>query len=185
MKELTDTAVRKVKGTEKPQKLSDGGGLFLLVEPNGGKYWRLAYRFVGKQKTLALGVYPDVSLADARSRREDARKLLVNDTDPGAVKQAQKAAQTALTEKQFRACRPRVVCAPFAQLERKPFKQDHRQTGKRCIPVDRCAAYWRDCRARIAGSDTPNREPWRIGNRTPRPCLLRASVSLCRGNRTR
>jgi integrase len=68
-----------------------------------------------------------------------------------------------------------VVCAPFAQLERKPFKQDHRQTGKRCIPVDRCAASWRDCRARIAGSDTPNREPWRTGNRTPRPCLLRAS----------
>ncbi|MGB8078289.1 MAG: Arm DNA-binding domain-containing protein, partial [Gallionella sp.] len=101
MNKLTDTAVRKVKGTEKPQKLSDGGGLFLLVEPNGGKYWRLAYRFVGKQKTLALGVYPDVSLADARSRREDARKLLVNDTDPGAVKQAQKAAQTALTENSF------------------------------------------------------------------------------------
>ncbi len=101
MNKLTDTAVRKVKGTEKPQKLSDGGGLFLLVEPNGGKYWRLAYRFAGKQKTLALGVYPDVSLADARSRREDARKLLANDTDPGAVKQAQKAAQTALTENSF------------------------------------------------------------------------------------
>jgi integrase len=93
MNKLTDTAVRKVKGTEKPQKRSDGGGLFLLVEPNGGKYWRLAYRFAGKQKTLALGVYPDVSLADARSRREDARKLLANDTDPGAVKQAHKAAK--------------------------------------------------------------------------------------------
>lgn len=93
MSKLTDTTIRKIKPAEKPQKLSDGGGLFLLVEPNGGKYWRLAYRFGGKQKTLALGVYPDVSLADARGRRDDARKLLANDTDPGAVKQAQKAAK--------------------------------------------------------------------------------------------
>lgn len=64
----------------------------MLVQPNGAKYWRLAYRFAGKQKTLALGVYPDVSLLDARERREAARKLLANGIDPSAAKQEQKAA---------------------------------------------------------------------------------------------
>ncbi len=100
---LTDIKVKKAKATDKPVKLTDGGGLFLLVQPNGAKYWRLAYRFAGKQKTLALGVYPDVSLADARDRRDDARKLLANDTDPGAVKQAQKAAQVELAVNSFEA----------------------------------------------------------------------------------
>ncbi len=90
---LTDIEVKKAKVTDKPMKLTDGGGLFLQVQPNGSKYWRLAYRFGGKQKTLALGVYPDVSLADARGRRDNARKLLANDADPGAVKQAQKASK--------------------------------------------------------------------------------------------
>lgn len=91
---LTDIEVKKAKTTDKPMKLTDGGGLFLLMQPTGAKYWRLAYRFEGKQKTLALGVYPDVTLKDARQRRDDARKLLANDTDPGAVKQAQKTAKS-------------------------------------------------------------------------------------------
>ncbi len=90
---LTDLVVKKSKATDSPIKLTDGGGLFLLVQPNGSKYWRLSYRFAGKQKTLALGVYPDVSLSDARARRDEARKLLANDIDPGAVKQAQKTAK--------------------------------------------------------------------------------------------
>lgn len=87
---LNDVAVRKAKPEAKPRKLSDGGGLYVMIHPNGGKYWQLAYRFAGKQKTLALWVYPDVSLADARERREEARKLLANGGDPGAVKQTQK-----------------------------------------------------------------------------------------------
>lgn len=87
---LTDTEIKKAKAKEKPYRMTDGGGMCLLVHPNGGKYWRLAYRFGGKQKTLALGVYPDISLADARERREQARKLLANDADPGAVKQETK-----------------------------------------------------------------------------------------------
>lgn len=98
---LTEMEVKKTKATDKPQKLSDGGGLFLLIQPNGGKYWRMAYRFAGKQKTLALGVYPDVSLAAARSRREDARKLLANDTDPGEVKKETKRAIQAATTNSF------------------------------------------------------------------------------------
>lgn len=88
---LTDTLIRKTKPTDKPLKLFDGGGLFLLVQPNGARYWRLKYRVDGKEKLLALGVYPTVTLADARQRREDARKLLANGSDPSAMKQAAKA----------------------------------------------------------------------------------------------
>jgi integrase len=98
---LTDLEVKRAKAVEKPLKLTDGGGMFLLVQPNGAKYWRLAYRFEGKQKTLALGVYPGVSLADARARRDDARKLLANNADPGAVKQAQKSARAERASNSF------------------------------------------------------------------------------------
>ena len=89
---LTALEINKAAPRESAFKLTDGGGLFLLVQPNGGKYWRLAYRFNGKQKMLALGVYPDVPLALARQRRDDARKLLAQDVDPGEHKKAAKAA---------------------------------------------------------------------------------------------
>jgi len=98
---LTDTAIKKAKPEVTPYRMADGGGMCLYVHPNGGKYWRLSYRFGGKQKTLALGVYPDVSLFDARDRREQARKLLANDTDPGAIKQAQKAAKIQAVDNSF------------------------------------------------------------------------------------
>lgn len=87
---LTDIKVRTAKPMEKQYKLTDGNGMHLLVHPNGSKYWRLQYRFGGKQKMLALGVYPDVSLADARARREEARKLLANSIDPGDKKKNDK-----------------------------------------------------------------------------------------------
>ena len=87
---LSDTAVKKAKSKANAYKMTDGGGLHILIHSNGGKYWRLAYRFAGKQKSLSLGVYPDVSLARARERREEARKLIANGTDPSAVKQTQK-----------------------------------------------------------------------------------------------
>jgi len=94
---LTDTAIRKTKPTTNPQKLTDGGGMYLLLKPDGGRYWRLDYRHDGKRKTLALGVYPTVTLSDARQRREDARKLLANGTDPGAIRKAAKETKTAVT----------------------------------------------------------------------------------------
>ena len=90
---LTDTAVRNAKPGEKQGKLFDGRGLFLLVTPSGGKWWRLKYRFNGKEKQLSLGVYPDVSLKDARERRDAARKLLANGVDPSQNRKAEKLAQ--------------------------------------------------------------------------------------------
>lgn len=100
---LTDIKVKSAKPTEKAYKLTDGGGMYLLVKPNGSKYWRLKYRFVGKEKMLSIGVYPDVSLADARQKRDEARKVLAAGGDPGEVKKADKLAQKLSTENTFEA----------------------------------------------------------------------------------
>ena len=75
---LSDMKVQKAKSKEKAFALFDGGGLFLLVTPSGGKLWRFKYRYNGKPKLLALGTYPEISLLDARKRRDDARGLLAN-----------------------------------------------------------------------------------------------------------
>lgn len=90
---LSDKAIRAAKPTDKALKLADEKGLFLLVHPNGSKYWRQKYRYNGKEKTLAHGVYPDVGLKDARERRDAARKLLTNGIDPGENRKVQKAAK--------------------------------------------------------------------------------------------
>lgn len=90
---LSDTAIRTVKPQARPYKLSDGGGLFLLVTPAGGKWWRYAYRFNGKQKTLSLGTYPDTGLKDAREKHTELRKLLAQGIDPGENRKVQKAAK--------------------------------------------------------------------------------------------
>jgi Arm DNA-binding domain len=86
---LTDTQLRAIKpAVDRVQKLSDEGGLYLHVAPNGGRYWRYNYRLQGKQKTLALGVYPDVSLAKARERHQEARRRLADGVDPSAESQS-------------------------------------------------------------------------------------------------
>jgi integrase len=90
---LSDTAIRKAKPTDKPFKLFDERGLFLLVAPAGGKWWRFRYRFDGKHKSLSMGVYPDVSLKTARQRRDEARKLLADGVDPGENRKAKKTAR--------------------------------------------------------------------------------------------
>src|SRR3990167_2198562 len=87
---LTDIKIRSIKPRDKAYKLSDEKGLYLYIAPNGLKSWRIKYRFAGKEKRLCIGVYPDVSLANARDKRDDARKLLANDVDPGVVKQSSK-----------------------------------------------------------------------------------------------
>ena len=89
---LTAAAIQAAKPRQKAYKLFDQGGLFLLVHPNGGRYWRLKYRMHGREKLLALGTFPDVSLAKARTRRDDARKLIADNTDPSVVKQTEKTA---------------------------------------------------------------------------------------------
>lgn len=98
---LTDTALRNAKPKDKPYKLADEKGLFLLVHPNSGKYWRFKYRYDGKEKLLALGVYPDVSLKDARERRDNARKQVAADIDPSQHRKAIKAARAASAENSF------------------------------------------------------------------------------------
>jgi integrase len=90
---LTDTGVRNAKPGEKPVKLFDERGLFMIVTPAGGKWWRLKYRFDQKEKMLSLGVYPDVGLKDARDRRDTARKLIAAGIDPSLNRKAQKAAR--------------------------------------------------------------------------------------------
>ena len=88
---LTNITILKAKPTDKPVRLFDGGGLYLEISPAGGKLWRLKYRFNGKEKRLALGIYPDVSLARAREKRHEARSLLADGNDPSENRKAQKA----------------------------------------------------------------------------------------------
>ncbi|HCI8913899.1 TPA: tyrosine-type recombinase/integrase [Klebsiella pneumoniae] len=91
---LTDIKVRTTKPSDKPFKLTDGQGMHLLINPNGSKYWRLQYRFGGKQKVLALGVYPMVSLGEARRKRDEAKKLVSDGIDPSEKKKADKIEQS-------------------------------------------------------------------------------------------
>ncbi len=95
---LNDTKIRSIRLPEKPLKLFDGDGLFLFVTLQGSKLWRLKYRHEGKEKLLSLGRYPEVGLAEARQKKEEARRLLAAGIDPGAVKKAQKQAETEETE---------------------------------------------------------------------------------------
>ena len=87
---LTDTFAKRKQGNGKVQKHADGGGLFLYITPTGNKSWRLAYRFMGKQKLLVIGPYPAISLKEARERRDAAKKLLVDNIDPSTAKQEAK-----------------------------------------------------------------------------------------------
>ncbi|CAG0986676.1 Prophage integrase IntS [Burkholderiales bacterium] len=100
---LTDTEIRGSRPGAKAYKLFDGQGLYLEVSPAGGKWWRLKFRADGKEKRLSLGVYPDVSLKDARARRDEARKLLVNGVDPSENRKAQKSARAGQAANSFEA----------------------------------------------------------------------------------
>ena len=100
---LTDTAIRRAKPAVKPARMADSGGLYLEVAPAGGKWWRLKYRFEGKEKRVSLGVYPDVSLKAARDRRDAARKQLVDGVDPSQHRKDQKAAKGERASNSFEA----------------------------------------------------------------------------------
>ena len=99
---LTDTAIRAAKARPKPYKISDASGLYLLVNPNGRRYWRFQYRYRGSRKLLALGVYPDVSLADARAARDAARRLVANGQDPAYLRKLEKLKEATSTGNTFR-----------------------------------------------------------------------------------
>ena len=98
---LTDTAIRAIKPTSKTAKYFDGVGLYLEVAPSGGKWWRLKYRFQGKEKRISLGTYPTIGLKEARERREDTKKILANGIDPSAQRQAIKASITSIDQDSF------------------------------------------------------------------------------------
>src|SRR6201987_974708 len=98
---LTDIEVKKAKAQHKPYKLSDSGNMYLWVTPSGGKIWRWAYRWEGKEKLMVLGKYPAVSLVLARGRRDEAKKLLATGTNPMAVRKIEKSAEQVANENSF------------------------------------------------------------------------------------
>lgn len=100
---LTDIAIRNAKPGDKPVKLTDGAGMFLLITSAGGKLWRLKYRIDGREKLLALGAYPEITLSEARKRREEARQLIALGTDPSREKQKEKVKSRIQAENSFSA----------------------------------------------------------------------------------
>ncbi|PJK11619.1 integrase [Lysobacteraceae bacterium NML95-0200] len=123
---LTDTAIRKAKD---PGKLADGGGLYLLVKATGGKWWRLDYRrpVTGKRNTLSLGTYPETSLAEARAKREDAKRLLQNGIDPGQQRKAEKLAGAERAANTFEA-----LALEWLEVKRSEWMPSHheKQAGR-------------------------------------------------------
>jgi integrase len=111
---LTDVAIRNAKPREKPYKVGDTLGLFLLVQPSGGKLWRVKYRIDGKEKKLAIGIYPQVGHAEARRRRDAARELVAAGKDPGREKQREKVRSRIQAETTFDA-----IAAEFCQKRRR------------------------------------------------------------------
>jgi integrase len=99
---LTDIVVRKAKARLAPYKMADGGGMYVLVRPDGARYWRMDYRWEGRRRTLALGVYPSVSLSDAREKRDQAKKQLAARTDPATHRKLHKIASNVASKNTFR-----------------------------------------------------------------------------------
>ncbi|GAB3097771.1 integrase arm-type DNA-binding domain-containing protein [Aestuariicella hydrocarbonica] len=128
---LTALEVKKAKAGDKLRKLPAGKSLYLHIPPTGAKYWRLAYRFAGKQKTLALGVYPDISLKEAIERRDEARKLLANGTDPGEVKRAKKAANVDAAANSFES-----IASEWFHIKMCDKSQSHQDRTWRALQKD-------------------------------------------------
>ncbi|MDM3871820.1 integrase arm-type DNA-binding domain-containing protein [Porticoccus sp. W117] len=128
---LTDTKIRSLKPRDKKVKVSDGRGLQLHVMPNGGKYWKYAYRFAGKQKELALGVYPDVSLKDARNRRDEARKQVAKGVNPQDVRRAMRHAGIEANANSFK-----VVALEWFDKKMSDKSKSHRDRTLRALQKD-------------------------------------------------
>lgn len=117
---LTATRINAAKPRKKPYKLGDSGGLFLLVSPSGGRWWRFKYRHDGKAKLISLGIYPETSLAQAREGRDAARRQLSTGVDPSAARQAQKAARAMASANSFE-----VVAREWFEKQRTNWVQGH------------------------------------------------------------
>lgn len=128
---LTDTAVRNLKPSDKPYKLADGGGMYLHVTPSGGKYWRLAYRLYGKQKIFALGVYPQVSLAEARQMREEAKKLIKRGIDPVVERK-----QTVLRKSEEQATTFELIAREWHKTKRSAWTESHAKKIMNSLEAD-------------------------------------------------
>lgn len=131
---LTDVAIRKAKPADKPQRLFDGGGLYLEVAPSGGKLWRWKYRHAGKEKRLALGTYPDVGLADARERQAAARKLLAAGIDPGEQRKAERAATLTNAANTFEAVADELLAIRAKKLAPGSVVRERRLLEKDLVP---------------------------------------------------
>jgi integrase len=118
--QLSDITVRNAKPKEKMYRLKDGDGLFLQVDPKGGKYWRLRYFFMSKEKMLALGTYPEVSLSEARAKRHEARRLLAQNSDPAEHKKETKRQAVRNAENNFRA-----VAEEWHETNKAKWSPDH------------------------------------------------------------
>ncbi|MCB1669323.1 MAG: integrase arm-type DNA-binding domain-containing protein [Porticoccaceae bacterium] len=128
---LTATAVKQAKPRDKDYKLFDGGGLFLQVRKDGAKYWRLKYRYAGKEKLLAIGVYPDYTLAEARDKREKAKRQLRDGIDPSEVRRANKMAQLEASENSFEA-----VALEWFNVRMKDKSESHKTRTLRLLKKD-------------------------------------------------
>jgi len=128
---LSDLVIKRTKASEKALRMFDGGGLYLQVEPTGGKLWRYKYRFEGKEKLLSLGTYPEVSLLEARRRHFEAREKLAQGIDPSAAKKATKAARLGLVENSFE-----VVARKWFENWKLDKSEGHVEKNKRQLERD-------------------------------------------------
>lgn len=128
---LSALAAKQAKPKHKDYKLSDGAGLYLLVRKTGAKYWRLKYRFSGKEKTLALGVFPEVTLADARTQRDEARQLLASKIDPSVSRRAAKAAGNDAEANSFE-----VIAAEWFATKMADKSESYRERTQRLLSND-------------------------------------------------
>ena len=143
---LTDTAVRNAKPGTKPSNCPMSAGCILKVTPTGGKLWRFRYSFDGKEKLLALGTYPDVSLASARQRRDEARKLLADGIDPSEQRKAAKATRDGLAANTFEVIGREWYAKIAPMLADTTKEKIIRRLEVDVFPVDRSATDCQPCR---------------------------------------
>ena len=127
---LTELGVRKAKPSSKQKKLTDGRGLFLLLHPNGSKYWRMKYRFMGKEKLLAIGVWPEVSLTEARKKRNEAKLILKSGKDPSVDKKNQKLSRHILQSNTFVS-----IYEEWLEKKRQEWRTSYFDDVKRAIEI--------------------------------------------------